>query len=364
MHHSAGEPALRSIPLEDLAPLLDGQVDLRHRPGSLQPIRAPVGELSFYDPFTRWVATCTAGVRLRCSTTSRALRLTGDQRLLAQPTSDERRGAYDLYVDGELFARDWGSGGATMAPETGALVGDETFAVAFNDLPAGDKLVELWLPQSATFSLTGMEIDEGAVIGPAPDTRRRLLFHGSSITHCMEAEGASSGWPAVAARLAGVSHQNLGWAGSCLLSGLAARIIRDTPADAIILKLGINVWADGMLKARTFLDSAHAMISIIRERHPTTPILVVSPIYSPGREDLGQNGGMPLQQMRQVLQEVVAVRAAAGDQAIRYLSGLELFGEADAQLLPDDLHPNTEGYRLMGERFHALALSGPGGLLG
>jgi lysophospholipase L1-like esterase len=354
---------LRSIPLDDLAHLFDGQVDLRRRPGSLQPIRVPVEELSFYDPFTRWVATCAAGIRLRFSTTIRSLRLTATQRLLAQPTSNERRGAYDLYADGALHARDWGTGGAVMALETGALIGDEAFAVAFDDLPAGDKVVELWLPQTATVSVTGFEIDDGASIAPAEDTRPRLVFHGSSITHCMEAEGASSGWPAVAARLGEVSHQNLGWAGSCLLSGLAARIVRDAPADAIVLKLGINVWSDGMLKARTFLDSAHAMVSIIRERHPTTPLLVISPIFSPGREDQGQNGGMPLQQMRQTLEGMVAVRVAAGDRNIRYLSGLELFGEADARLLPDDLHPNTEGYRLMGERFHALMLSGPDPLL-
>jgi lysophospholipase L1-like esterase len=355
---------LRSIPLEDLAPLFDGQVDLRRRPASLQPIRAPVSDLTYYDAFTRWVATCAAGVRLRFSTNSTRLILTGAQRLLAQPVSDERRGAYDLYIDGKLQARAWGTGGAVMSLETGAMVGDEAVVVEFHDLPPGDKLVELWFPQAATVSVTDLQIDDVAAITPAPDTRPRVLFHGSSITHGMEAEGASSGWPAVAARLAGVSHQNLGWAGSCLLSGLAARIVRDTSADAIVLKLGINVWSDGMLKARTFLDSAHAMVSIIREKHPKTPLLVVSPIFSPGREDQGQNGGVPLQQMRQILRDMVAVRISAGDTAIRYLDGLDLFGEADAALLPDDLHPNTEGYRLMGERFHALMLSGGGSLLG
>ena len=134
-------------------------------------------------------------------------------------------------------------------------------------------------------------------------------------------------------------------------------------ADAIVLKLGINVHPDGQLKERAFLDSAHAMISIIREKHAATPILVVSPIYSPGREDQGSGGGLPLTRMRQLLVDVVAARLAAGDANIGYLDGLSLCGAADAHLLPDDLHPNTEGYRLMGERFHALALSGPKALV-
>lgn len=349
---------MKSLSLGEIEPLLTGQVDLRRRPGSLQPLRLPVAELGFYDAFNRWVASCAAACRVRLATTSRSLRLTGAQRLLAQPAGDERRGAYDLYVNGELFARSYGQGGATIVLETGTLDGDEVFEVAFEGLPAGEKIVELWLPQAATVSITGLELDDGASAAPAPDHRPRILFHGSSITHCMEAEGASSGWPAVAARLAGLDHLNLGWAGSCLLSGQAARIIRDARADAIVLKLGINIYADGQLKERTFLDSAHAMISIIRERHEATPLVVASPIFSPDRETEGSLGGPSLIRMRELLQEVVAARRAAGDAAIRYLDGLSLFGEADAHLLPDNLHPNTEGYRLMGERFNALMLSG------
>lgn len=349
---------MKSLSLDEIEPLLTGQVDVRRRRESLQPLRLPVAELGFYDPFNRWVGSCAAACRVRLSTTSRSLKLSATQRLLAQPAGDERRGAYDLYVNGELFARDYGQGGATILLETGTLEGDEAFTVAFDGLPAGEKIVELWLPQSATVSITGLELDDGATATAAPDQRPRILFHGSSITHCMEAEGASNGWPAVAARLAGLDHLNLGWAGSCLLSGQAARIIRDSSADAIVLKLGINVFDGGQLRERTFPDSAHAMISIIRERHKTTPLVVASPIYSPGREDEGSLGGPSLVRMRQLLQEVVAARVAAGDTAIRYLDGLSLFGAADAHMLPDDLHPNTEGYRLMGERFNALMLSG------
>ena len=243
----------------------------------------------------------------------------------------------------------------------GSLTGDERAELLFDDLPAGDKTLALWLPQSATVSITGLELDDGAAWSVWPDTRRRIVFHGSSISHCMEAEGGSGSWPAVACALADARLLNLGWAGSCLLSGLAARIIRDQAADAIVLKLGINVWSEGMLKERTFPDSAHAMLSIIREQHARTPIVVISPIFSPGREDVGDNGGPSLKRMRELLAEVVAARGRAGDAAIRYLSGLDLFGAADAGDLPDDLHPNAAGYQRMGERFHQLALRGADG---
>lgn len=354
---------MKTLGPDEIAPLLDGHVDLRRRKDSLQPLRLPVAELGFYDAFNRWVGSCAAACRLRLRTASTGLRLRGAQRLLDQSVGGERRGAYDLYVDGVLHARAWAQGGATIDLEKGAFVGDEAFNLTFADLPDGDKSLELWLPQAATVSISALELDDGAQAVPVADGRPRVLFHGSSITHCLEAEGASAGWPAVAAGLAGLDHQNLDWAGSCLLSGQAARIIRDARADAIVLKLGINVHTDGQLKERTFLDSAHAMISIIREKHAATPILVVSPIYSPGREDEGSGGGLSLTSMRQLLGDVVAARLAAGDANIGYLDGLSLFGAADAHLLPDDLHPNTAGYRLMGERFHALALSGPKALV-
>jgi hypothetical protein len=355
---------MQSLDLASLDVLLDGHIDLRRRAGSVQPLRFPVAEIGYYDPFTRWVASAPAGVRLRLRTDSRSLRLAATQRLAAAGAEGANRAAaYELFVDDRLFSRRAAVGGAVMALD-GALSGDERAEVVFDDLPAGEKSITLWLPQSATVSITALELDDGAAWSPWPDARRRIVFHGSSISHCMEAEGGSGSWPAVACALADARLLNLGWAGSCLLSGLAARIIRDQRADAIVLKLGINVYTDGMLKERTFLDSAHAMLSIIREKHELTPIVVVSPIFSAAREDAGDNGGPSLKRMRELLTEAVAARVRSGDGAIRYLSGLDLFGEADAPDLPDDLHPNAAGYRRMGERFHRLALQGADSLLG
>lgn len=350
---------MASIDLDTVAGLLDGHIDIRRRPGSIQPLRIPADEASFYDPFARWVASCTAGVRLRFRSDTRALTLTASQRA----TMGDREVTYDLFIDGALVARQAPRGGA-MLKEGGGVSGDEAASVAFDNLSAGMKSFELWMPQSATVAITGLAIDDGARLEPWPDDRRTILFHGSSITHAMEGAGAPGAWPAVAAAAANLRLVNLGWAGSCILSGLAARIIRDQRADAIVLKLGINVHGDGVLKDRTFADSAHSMISIIREKHPTTPLVIISPIWSPPRDEEGSNGGPSLARMRDILTEVVAARVKAGDAHIRYLTGLELFGPDDLADLPDLLHPNAAGQRRMGERFFAKVLAGPDPLLG
>ena len=346
---------MRALDLDTLDRFLEGQVDTRRRPDALQPLRYPAGDQNFLDPFTRWVASCSAGVRLRMITDTHSLVVSSTQRqALGGP--DPRPANYELYVDGKLVSRAAAEGGARLNPD-GGLSGDEQAVIAFHDLPPGEKHIELWLPQSATVSITSVEVDDGAKVEPWPDTRKRVVFHGSSISHCMEAEGGSGAWPAVAAGLADIRHLNMGWAGSCLLSGLAARAIRDQPADGIVLKLGINVHGEGQLKERTFLDSAHSMISIIREKHAETPLMIISPIYSPPREDEGSGGGLSLKRMRELLEGVVQARQRSGDAHIRYLSGLELFDAPDAPDLPDDLHPNPAGYRRMGERFHAKVLS-------
>ena len=347
---------MTDLPLHRLDEFLDGHVGLLPRGAALQPLRMPVAERHLHDRLTRWVAAIPSGVRLRLRTDSRSLRLWTQQRQTWAADKPEWPSHYDLFVDGERVRRVSSQGGAKRIP-LGEVLGDDRAQLALDDLPAGDKRIELWFPTAATIAIEQISVDDGATLEPWPDARPRVVFHGSSNTQCASAAGGSESWPAIACAMADARLLNLGWAGSCLLSASAARMVRDEAADAIVLELGVNVWSEGMLKERTFRDSAHALIALIRERHRRTPMAIVSPFLLQAGEDAGDQQGLSASHMRQILLEIVATHRDHGDAHLHYADGLALFGHADAALQPDGVHPNATGYRRIGERFHAAMLA-------
>ncbi|MFP6809029.1 MAG: SGNH/GDSL hydrolase family protein [Pseudomonadales bacterium] len=247
--------------------------------------------------------------------------------------------------------------------------------ISFFDLPAGNKRCELWLPQGSFVELHNLLIDEGAEISKMEELGGpRWLHYGSSISHCMEAEQPSQIWPAVAARQAGACLHNFGFAGECHLDQFVARSMAQTDADMISIKCGINIINGDTMRERVFASALHGFIDTIRQSKPTTPIVLISPIYCPSAEtNVGptvpgpngkwttikghseiREGCMTLERVRTLIERIVEKR---NDNNLGYLSGLELFSEADAQDLPDDLHPNSIGYIRMGERFASKCLN-------
>lgn len=291
-------------------------------------------------------------------------------------------GSFDLVVDGTLVDNVRTHEGTTIDVDMGtgafAFAAGGATTIRFEGLSAGEKLVEIWLPNAATVDLIELRTD-GVVAAPPDRGQRRWVHYGSSISHCLEATRPTGVWPAVAARLAGVDLQSLGFGGQCQLDGFVARTIRDLPADLISCKLGINIVNGDTMRERTFVPAVHNLLDTIREGHPETPIVVITPIFCPSHEDAAgptvfvdgicrsaprpatlDQGALTLQRIRQLLAEIVEARTTAGDVGLHLMSGLDLFGEGDVDDLPDLLHPNPAGYQRIGERFHALAF-GPGG---
>jgi hypothetical protein len=215
--------------------------------------------------------------------------------------------------------------------------------------------VELWLPQFGEFQLRTLELELGATVETVEDSRPRWVTYGSSITQCRTATSPTQTWPAIVARERGLNLTCLGYGGQCHLDPLVARMMRDLPAEYLSICAGINVYGSSSLSPRTFGPGLIGFIKIVREKHPTTPLLVCSPIYGCERETTKNAVGFTLAAMRAEVAAAVETLRAAGDGAIRYQDGLELFGPELEARMPDRLHPDAEGYRRLAANFLTYA---------
>ena len=240
-------------------------------------------------------------------------------------------------------------------------------SVAEFELPPAEapRALQLWLPHSCAIEL--IDLTANAPLAAAPNHQPKWVHYGSSISHGSEATEPIGVWPVVAARQLGLDLFSLGLAGSANIEIFAAQVIAAQPADLITLKLGINTVNGNHLSRRVFIPAVHSFLDVIRAAHPTTPIVVISPIFCPPHEHnpgptLGGLGGkatsqpdrdeawagnLNLTMIREILANIVERR---NDPNLGHMSGLTIFGPDDSQLMPDDLHPDSAGQTLMGNR--------------
>ncbi|MHC4871425.1 MAG: SGNH/GDSL hydrolase family protein [Planctomycetota bacterium] len=325
---------MKSIELTDS--IFEGYASLEKGDGFIKPWRLPHDRRGLYpspDDGLMTRAEHTSGVRLRFATDSEEIKLVCE----AIPAAEEPNHAFDLTIEGELVV-------------SLSCKGEEEYL--FSDLPAGMKTVEIWLSQFHPVSVKALYVAENAEFKVEEDTRPKWITYGSSITHDRTAHSPSRTWPATVARAKNLNLTSLGFGGQCHIDGMVGQFIGEQEADFISLKLGINVHGNASLNARTFKSSVISLIYIIRGKHPNVPLAVISPIYSPPREKDPNAVGMTLEFMREEVEDAVKrIKETCGDENIYYFSGLDLFDESNVDNLPDGLHPDGDGYEIMGRNF-------------
>jgi hypothetical protein len=387
------------------AALVSGIAELEHTERGVRPHRLPAWVRTGYaDAQLLSVESQPSGARMVFTTRAARLELQTHPSRTVFRGVERPRGRLDVFVDGRFRMSDVLTGGdvteidlqsgtsSVRQGESHTTVVDLTEAAA--DGVEVERLVEIWLPHNEAVELIALRGDAPVEAMPGRDSedspadaRLRWLHHGSSISQGSNADGPSEIWPSVAARRAGVSLHNLGFGGSALVDPFMARVIRDLPADVISVKLGINVVNLDAMRVRAFVPAVQGFIDTIRDGHPNTPLLLVSPIYcgihehtaGPGAIDpaglaagrarflaTGEpgdeaQGRLTLSVIRRELRALVERRA--DDANLHYLDGTTLYGLADAETLPlpDNLHPDAATHELIGSRFaaHAFGPSGP-----
>jgi hypothetical protein len=356
-----------------------GHYDFDVRPKGISPRRLPDWTRNQIPEMMNVVVRMPSGVRMVFETDADSIELQVQTTRMVYPPQAPRPVVFDLKVDGHVVDSYSSANGNTilidrMNPQDYTMEKGDAYTVRFSALGAQMKRCEIWLPHNAFVEIQELYLTNASVVNPvSPPQQDRWLHYGSSISHCMEAEQPTGSWPAVAAEINNLHLINLGFGGQCHLDQFVARTIRDTQTDLITIKTGINVVNMDSMRERAFIPALHGFLDTIREGQPDTPIVLISPIFCPsaetrpgptipdsdgkfitlqGHEEI-QGGCLTLTRIREIIAELVAIRQQAGDNNVFYLNGLSLFSADDAADLPDDLHPNPQGYKRMGQRFAA-----------
>ncbi len=324
-----------------------------------------------------FVLTMTSGVRLATRTSANTIELVTE--IIGINPFGQRPApvVLDLVVDGVRRSQ------RVVAPEHATLVDPLSYSVVrrgepvtlrFSGLGTHLKNIEVWLPHSCSVELIEFRAD--APLASPVDTRPRWVHHGSSISQGGEASAPTQTWPVVAAARSRSTVVNLGFSGNAVGDPFVARTIRDLPADAISLEIGINVVNGDLMRRRSFEPVLHGFLDTVRDGHPDTPVVLIGPIPCPSVEALPgptiiqrgmatsggdprqlEQGSMSLDVVREALATVISQRR---DDHLHYLDGRRLLTPHEVGDLDDGLHPNARALTRMGTRFARLAF-GRGG---
>ena len=365
---------MQIIPIDDLlterATIL-GAWDYDRRPAGLSPRRLPAWTRPQVPETMDVMVRMPSGVRITFETDATEIGFVFLTTTMGQRGRERRPVVFNLESAGAISRAVSLAGNhiwLEVTPGEFELERGAADTVRFGDLADGFKTVALWLPHNAFVEMRELHVNDAAIVRRVASEQPRWLHYGSSISHCMEADDPAYVWPAVAARAAGVDLLSMGFAGQCHLDPFVARSIAAADVDIVSIKNGINVINMDSMRERVYVPALHGFIDTIREKQPELPILLVSPIFCPAAEDHPgptlpnaagkfethpgnehlRQGCMSLTRVRELMSEFVSRRA---DPQLFYVDGLTLFGAADADDLPDDLHPNPAGYIRMGERF-------------
>ncbi|WP_234382131.1 GDSL-type esterase/lipase family protein [Streptomyces dysideae] len=321
-----------------------GAVSLQHTDDGIAPWRVPHEDSRLFFPkggLGR--AAMPSGVRVAFSTDSRHVTC----RYRATPPPEvigpQETARLDVVVDGELRQR------VLLDTE------DPEAELTVSGLSGQMSTIELWLPHFNQFVLRGFDMDKSARIEQVPVPGTRWVHYGSSISQGRGAAGPSETWTSVLARTAHLDLTSMAMGAGCHAQPIFASLARDLLPELFTACLGINPYYFGSLNEQTYQSSVIGFVRTVRESNPDTPIVVMSTVYLPEREDDPGPVGMTLKEYRAETEEAVARVRDHGDPLVHYLDGLSLWGPGDERLMlepegMDRIHFNSEGHRVFARR--------------
>jgi hypothetical protein len=240
----------------------------------------------------------------------------------------------DVYV-GNAY---WG----TAVPDKEAAKGKTYEHAYFKAQPRTTRDITIYLSLYSPVKVLEIGLDEDAAIERATPfaVAAPVVFYGTSITQGGCASRSGMSYQAILGRRLNLNHVNLGFSGNGKGEAAVARAVAEIDAAAFVLDFAQNN-SDVDSLAQVY----DPFIQVLRERHPNTPIVAITPIYAASEA----TGNRRNEQMRALIRNVVSRRIGAGDAHLQLVEGTDLLGPSRADGLVDGTHPNDLGFEWMAE---------------
>lgn len=273
-------------------------------------------------------------IRFRTDSSSLALRLEWPHPPGMRNMQSFGQSGVDLYVGNTYWD--------TAVPDKDAAPGKVYEHVYFKGQPRVMRDITIYLALYSPVKVLGIGLDEGAAIESAAPfaVSRPVVFYGTSITQGGCASRPAMSYQAILGRRLNLNHVNLGFSGNGKGEPVVAQAVAEIDAAAFVLDFAQNN-SDVDSLAQVY----DPFIGIIRERHPDTPVLCITPIYAANEA----TGSQRNEQMRALIRKVVSRRIAAGDTHLQLVEGTDLLGPSRVDGLVDGTHPNDLGFEWMAD---------------
>ncbi len=274
-----------------------------------------------------------AGGRIRFSTDSEHVGIhakSADYNVMNHITRIGQSG-FDVYADNHFM---------------GSVSPDEHCAISTEWHVGGSRKmrnIEISMPLYKPVTIESIGIDEGAAIkDPRPyKLPKPIVYYGTSITQGGCASTPGTTYQSFISRWLDLDFVNLGFSGNGWGDPELAAIVSEIPACCYVIDFWANVAAD------QYGARLPGFVGPIRENHPETPVVVVSPFFF--AQDA--NNGAAHAQQRKDAEEFVKEHQKQGDRNIYLLDGYKLISREDTYGLVDGVHANSLGFYLMAKGF-------------
>ncbi|MBE6960669.1 MAG: SGNH/GDSL hydrolase family protein [Ruminococcaceae bacterium] len=270
-------------------------------------------------------AFATAGVVLEFDTDSRNMAL----------SVAVRKGSSRPFFVHSIFVND---------QPVGRLEGDLTtpeqiYAAGNWSLGDGDKRVKLLFPWSASSLIQALELDDGASFTPVVKTKNVLCF-GDSITQGYAAARPEESYASILAKALDANCLNKAIGGEVFRVKLS-KLPDEGPIDLITVAYGTNDWF--FKDADSLHRHATEFCSNLRKNYPDTKIVIMAPVW---RGDWQKT--LPSGEFRNVAATLEKIADQIGNAL--FIDCFDFIPHDPAYYSPDVLHPNSDGFRIYGQR--------------